>query len=162
MKYAPDLGIRNVDILYAIIFYIVMKSDQCKLEQFEGFLIPKQSGRLSKGRRLFLPLDERWYRLFRKGKKKWELRGISNIFNTKTVKEGRTVEIRRGYNSDSIWGTINDIIVVDSLQNIPSVIFDETIPPDMRNDPDIVTFLKDYEEKYDNFILFKINIVEGD
>lgn len=153
--------LRNVDILHALIFYIVMKSDQRKLEQFEGFLIPKQSGRLSKGRRLFLPLDEKWYQLFRKGKKKWELRGISNIFNPKTIKEGRTVEIRRGYNSDSIWGIINDILIVDSLDKIPPFVYDETIPPDVRDDPSIVNFLKEYEEKYDNFILFKINIVEG-
>ena len=139
-----------------------MESGQRKLDQYEGFFIPKQSGKLSKGRRLFLPLDEKWYQLFRKGKKKWELRGISNIFNTKTIKDGRTVEIRRGYNSDSLWGTINDIMIVNSLNDIPEVVLDETIPPEVRNDPEIVTFLKEYEEKYDKFILFKINIVEDD
>ena len=138
-----------------------MKSDQRKLDQFKGFDIPKRPLRLRKSRRLFLPLDEKWYQLFKKRKKKWELRGINNIFNTKTIKEGYTVEIRRGYNSDSIWGIINDILIVDSLDKIPPVVYEETIPPDVRDDPNIINFLKDYEEKYDNFILFKINIIEG-
>jgi hypothetical protein len=138
-----------------------MKSDQCKLDQFKGFEIPERAMGLRKSDRLFLPLDERWYQLFRKGEKKWELRGVSNIFNTKTVKEGRTVEVRRGYSSDPLWGTINETILIDSIDEIPESILNETIPPDVRDDPEVVKFLKEYEEKYDNFILFKISLKEG-
>ncbi|MGB2842968.1 MAG: hypothetical protein WBC40_10940 [Halobacteriota archaeon] len=107
-------------------------------------------------------MEERWYQLFREGKKNWELRGINNIFNTKNIKEGRTVELRRGYQSNPLWGVITERLVVNSFNEIPSKIFDETIPPAIRNDPDIGAFLKSYKEKYDKFILFKIRIVGED
>ena len=31
--------------------------------------------------RLFVPLNKHWYDLFLEGKKKWEIRGLSNRFN---------------------------------------------------------------------------------
>lgn len=137
-----------------------MQSGQLKLHHFDGFEVPGLIDKIKKSNRLFLPLGEKWYQLFYEGKKNWELRGINNIFNTKTIKEGRTVELRRGYRSDPLWGIITDRLVVDSLKEIPSTIFDKTIPPTVRNDPNVVAFVKSYEDKYDNFILFKIRIVE--
>jgi len=47
--------------------------------------------------RLFVPLNKEWYNLFAAGKKKWEIRGYGPRFNEKTVKEGRLVELRKGY-----------------------------------------------------------------
>jgi hypothetical protein len=137
-----------------------MQSDQLKFHHFDGFVMPEQIYKIKKSNRLFLPLDEKWYQLFREGKKKWELRGINDIFNTKTIKEGRTVELRRGYQSNPLWGIITERLVVNSFKEIPSAIFEETIPPVVRNDPDIMAFVKSYKDKYDNFILFKIRIIE--
>ncbi|MGB2728894.1 MAG: hypothetical protein WBD09_10560 [Halobacteriota archaeon] len=136
---------------------MTMQSDQLKLHRFLD--VPEQVDRINKTNRVFLPLEERWYQLFREGKKNWELRGISDIFNTKNIKEGRTVELRRGYQSNPLWGVITERLVVNSFNEIPSKIFDETIPPAVRNDPDVGAFLKSYKEKYDKFILFKIRIV---
>jgi hypothetical protein len=135
-----------------------MQSDQLKLNHF--FEVPEQIDKIKKSNRLFLPLDTKWYQLFREGKKHWELRGINDIFNTKTIKEGRTVELRRGYQSDPLWGVITERMVVNSFKEIPSTIFDETIPPDVRNDPGVMTFVKNYKNKYGKFILFKIRIIE--
>lgn len=138
-----------------------MQSDQLRFHYFDGFEMPEQIYKIKKSNRLFLPLDEKWYQLFREGKKKWELRGINDIFNTRTIKEGRTVELRRGYQSDPLWGIITERLVVNSFKEIPSTIFDETIPPAVRNDPDVMAFVKSYKDKYDTFILFKIRIIEG-
>lgn len=135
-----------------------MQSDQLKLHHF--FELPERIDRIKKNNRLFLPLDEKWYQLFREGKKNWELRGINDIFNTKTIKEGRTVELRRGYQSDPLWGIITERLVVNSFKEIPPTIFDETIPPSVRNDPNVMAFVKNYKDRYDKFILFKIRIVE--
>jgi hypothetical protein len=138
-----------------------MQSDQLKFHYFDGFEMPEQIYKIKKSNRLFLPLDEKWYQLFREGEKKWELRGINDIFNTRTIKEGRTVELRRGYQSDPLWGIITERLVVNSFKEIPSTIFDETIPPAVRNDQDVMAFVKSYKDKYDAFILFKIRIIEG-
>ena len=137
-----------------------MRSDQLKLHHFDGFEMSKPTDLIDRNNRLFLPLDERWHQLFREGKKNWELRGINNRFNTKTVREGRTVELRRGYQSDPLWGIITDRLIINSFKEIPSTILDKTIPLTVRNDPNVIAFVKDYEDKYDNFILFKIRIVE--
>lgn len=133
--------------------------DQIRLHRF--FEVPELKNKLKKDNRLFLPLDERWYRLFYEGKKCWELRGINGIFNLKTIKEGRTVELRRGYKSDPLWGIITDRLEVRSIDQIPEGILNETIPVLVRDDPEVRSFLTKYGEKYNSFILFKIKIVEG-
>jgi len=135
-----------------------MQSDQIKLHRF--FEIPESKDKIKKESRLFLPLDERWYNLFREGKKHWELRGVNDIYNFKTIKEGRTVELRRGYQSDPLWGIIKERLEVRSFEEIPSIILNETIPIPARNDPDVKSFLDEYKKKYDKFILFKIELVD--
>jgi hypothetical protein len=57
-------------------------------------------------------------------------------------------------------GVITERMVVDSFKEIPSAIFDETIPPAIRNDSGVMAFIKNYKDKYNKFILFKIRIVE--
>ncbi|MBW2637680.1 MAG: hypothetical protein JRC86_09205 [Deltaproteobacteria bacterium] len=86
-----------------------MPSDQIKLHKF--FDVPDFIEKVKKESRLFLPLNEKWYNLYREGKKCWELRGVNDIFNFKTIKEGRTVELRRGYKSDPLWGIITECIL---------------------------------------------------
>lgn len=136
-----------------------MPSDQIKLHQF--FEMPDIIDKIKKDSRLFLPLNERWYNLYREGKKSWELRGVNDIFNFKTIKEGRTVELRRGYKSDPLWGIITERMEVNSVDEIPSMIFDETIPNLVRDDPEVKAFLRQYAQKYNKFILFRIRIIEG-
>ena len=139
-----------------------MKLDQPKLDQFTDIKIPEQPVKLRKSNRLFLPLDGKWYRLFLEGKKLWELRGVNGIFNLNTVREGGTVELRRGYQSDPLWGIITERLFVNSISEIPSPILHQTIPPEVRCNSDVKEFLKEYQDKYDRFILFKIDIIERD
>ncbi|MCK4798232.1 MAG: hypothetical protein KAT05_12690 [Spirochaetes bacterium] len=119
-------------------------------------MIPKRIDRIKVDNRLFVPLDDRWYQLFLKGQKEWEMRGINGVFNSKSVKKGRTVEIRRGYQYDPLWGIISDVMIVKSLDEIPKSIFDKTIPPTVQNNPDVFDFVQSYIKKYDKLILFRI------
>jgi hypothetical protein len=131
---------------------------QITLDEYRDFKIPERIDRIKVENRLFLPLDERWYQLFLKGEKEWEMRGINGGFNFKTVKEGRTVELRRGYQYDAIWGTISDVLIVKSIQEIPKSIYDKTIPPSVQENPEVIDFVQNYTKKYEKLILFRIQI----
>ena len=108
--------------------------------------------------RLFLPLNTIWHNLFKSGEKKWELRGINGRFNASDIYEGRIVELRRGYKYDPLWGVITDVLLVTRFDEIPHRIYNLIVPESVQNDPDITKFLKLYENKYNCFILFKIDI----
>jgi hypothetical protein len=133
-------------------------ADQSKLDQYKGFKIPENEYKIKENSRLFLPLNQIWYELFANGQKEWEIRGISDNFNQKTVKLGRTVEIRKGYQSNPLWGIIKDKLVVDSMEEIPKTIYDKIVPPSVQENPEVVDFIKNYKGKYKEFILFKIQI----
>jgi hypothetical protein len=133
-------------------------ADQSKLDQYKGFQIPESGCEINENNRLFLPLNKIWYELFSNGQKEWEVRGINDIFNQRTVELGRTVEIRKGYQLNPIWGIIKDKLVVDSMEKIPKTIYDKTVPPSVQENPEVVNFIKEYKDKYKEFILFKIQI----
>lgn len=132
--------------------------DQSKLDQYRGFKIPENEYKIKEKSRLFLPLNQIWYELFANGQKEWEIRGISDNFNQKTVKLGRTVEIRKGYQSNPLWGIIKDKLVVDSMEEIPKTIYDKTVPPSVQENSEVIGFIENYKEKYKKFILFRIQI----
>jgi hypothetical protein len=144
--------------LICLITKLIIMADQSKLDQYKGFKIPENVCKIKENTRLFLPLNKIWYELFANGQKEWEVRGINDIFNQKTVKLGRTVEIRKGYQSNPIWGVIKDKIVVDSMEEIPKTIYDKTVPPSVQENPEVINFINAYKDKYKEFILFKIQI----
>ncbi len=131
---------------------------QSKLDQYKGFNIPENESKIKESSRLFLPLNHIWYELFANGQKEWEIRGISDNFNQKTVKLGRTVEIRKGYQSSPLWGIIKDKLIVDSMEEIPKTIYDKVVPPSVQEKPEVIDFIMKYKDKYKGFILFKIQI----
>lgn len=133
---------------------------QITLDKYKGFKIFERIDRINVENRLFIPLDERWYQLFLNGEKEWELRGVNGVFNSRSVKKGRTVELRRGYQYDPLWGIISDRLIVKSFDEIPKEIYDKTIPPSVQEDPEVVDFVQNYVKKYDKLILFKIQIVK--
>lgn len=133
-------------------------ADQSKLDQYKGFQIPEIENKIKENSRLFLPLNQVWYELFANGQKEWEIRGICDNFNQKTVKLGRTVEIRKGYQSDPLWGIIKEKLVVDSIEKIPKTIYDKIVPPSVQEKPEVINFIMKYKDKYKEFILFKIQI----
>ena len=133
-------------------------ADQSKLDQYEGFEIPENKYRIKEKNRLFLPLNQIWYELFVNGQKEWEMRGINDIFNQKTVTLGRTIEIRRGYKLDPIWGIIKEKLIVNSVDEIPKTIYNKTVPPSVQEDPEVVEFIQNYKKQYKKFIVFRIQI----
>ena len=110
--------------------------------------------------RLFVPLKSLWFDLFKKGEKKWELRGINNNFNVKTVIKGRKVELRKGYNGESLFGVVSERIVVNDVKKIPSSIYNEIISLDIQNAGVIREFIDYYTSRYESFILFKV-VLDG-
>jgi hypothetical protein len=131
---------------------------QQTFDKYEGFKLSERSDRINTANRLFIPLDERWYQLFLSGEKEWEMRGVNGLFNSRSVRKGRTVEIRRGYKANPIWGIIIDRLIVKSIVEIPKEIYDKTIPLSVQNNPEVIDFVQSYVKKYDKLILFQIHI----
>ncbi|MGB3908773.1 MAG: hypothetical protein WBL02_10145 [Methanomethylovorans sp.] len=130
---------------------------QTTLNQYGAFYVKNETGNVDQKKRLFLPLNNLWYHLFISGQKTWEMRGVSSAFNLDNIEIGKNVEIRRGYQYDPVWGKIENLIVVNSLKDIPKPIYDETIPPSVRDNPKVVEFLDNYLSKYHRFILEPIS-----
>ncbi len=93
--------------------------------------------------RLFVPLASEPYHWFDNGEKLWELRRYGRQYTLDNVCVGRPVELRRGYNtSDSIWGTIADVITAESVDDFFSLVdFGEVIPT-ARNKGEAITRAK--------------------
>jgi len=104
--------------------------------------------------RLFVPLNKEWYNMFLNLTKTWEIRGVSARFNTNTVKTGRAVELRNGYQKKGvIWGKIGKVVVIDNIFHLQQDIFDMAVP---THDPNLMQQLKEYNIKYDQFIIFEV------
>jgi hypothetical protein len=107
--------------------------------------------------RLFVPLNKHWYNLFLEGKKKWEIRGLSNRFNRQTVRVGRDVELRRGYAKEgAIWGKIVEVHIVSTVY-IPIINVMDELFPIPANSP-LWNEIREYNTKYSGFIVFKIEL----
>ena len=107
--------------------------------------------------RLFVPLNKHWYDLFLEGKKKWEIRGLSNRFNRQTVRVGRDVELRRGYAKEgAIWGKIVEVHTVSTVY-IPIINVMDELFPIPANSP-LWNEIREYNTKYSEFIVFKIEL----
>ncbi len=112
--------------------------------------------------RLFVPLNKRWYDLFQEGKKLWEIRAVSPRFNHKTVYTGRTVELRRGYAvKGALWGKIIDVAEMRDIYNLPEKILTEALPID-KLEKDLWNEIDRYNNKYDQFIAFKVKLFIGE
>ena len=107
--------------------------------------------------RLFVPLNKHWYDLFLEGKKKWEIRGLSNRFNRQTVRVGRDVELRRGYAKEgAIWGKIVEVHIVSTVY-IPIInVLEELFP--IPKSSLLWDEIQEYNAKYSKFIVFKIEV----
>lgn len=108
--------------------------------------------------RLFVPLNKRWYDLFKEGKKLWEIRAVSPRFNHKTVYTGRTVELRRGYAvKGALWGRITDVAEMRDIYHLPAQILAEALPID-TSETSLWNEINSYNTKYDRFIAFKVKL----
>lgn len=109
---------------------------------------------------LFLPLNRMWYDEFAKGKKTRELRGIRPGFHSGMVWVGREVVLSRGYGKkDRMLGKITEVKefynadVRDIVRDVSGI-----IPSMMTGNRDVIKYLNEYNQKYSDFIVFKIEI----
>jgi ASC-1-like (ASCH) protein len=108
--------------------------------------------------RLFIPLKSEPFEWFKSGKKKWELRGISSNFNNRTVFIGRNVEISKGYSGERIRGRITAVHVFKKIDDISKRIIFKEIIPIAANLGQFYEICKDFISKYNEFIVFKIEL----
>jgi len=109
---------------------------------------------------LFLPLNTFWFNEFAYGRKKWEIRGIGNQYNKKTVRIGREVTLRRGYNTnDELGGIITKIVTTTNIWDLKTEILKEAISDTLIKQPSVLKWIETYNEKYNEFIVFKIEPV---
>lgn len=107
--------------------------------------------------RLFLPVNTRPYQNYKIKLKDIEARGINNQYNTQTVTQNKRVEIRKGYNGPSLWGTIQDTWRTNSIHAIPDTVTHHRILPGVSR----LRFIKELQDllgDYDDYILFEIDL----
>ncbi|KXA88639.1 hypothetical protein AKJ62_04745 [candidate division MSBL1 archaeon SCGC-AAA259D14] len=108
--------------------------------------------------RLFVPLKTEPFQWFRSGKKKWELRGISSQFNRDTVVPSRSVELRKGYNGESIWGIVDCVETFGSLESVVDNLDFRAIIPPTETRGGFLSRAKELLSGYDEFIAFRVLI----
>ena len=122
-------------------------------------MIVKTSRKYQMIDRLFVPLNKEWYKLFASGKKKWEMRGYSPRFNEKTVKVGRSIELRKGYMKEgAIWGVITEFHITNNVHELPLKVIEELFPTPPSSP--LWEYIQWYNAKYNKFIVFKIEVKE--
>lgn len=87
--------------------------------------------------RAFVPLAAVPHSWFADGLKTWELRRRRRGLGPGTIREGRRVELRRGYQdrSSSLWGTIREVKIAPSVEAFfGEVPFGQVIPPAISHD----------------------------
>lgn len=107
--------------------------------------------------RLFVPLKKEPFNWFLQGCKTWELRGISGRFNKDKVKSGKSVELRKGYNGDSLWGVIANCKTFDKLKNIPTSLRRD-ITPFMDEYNNFEDKVKSIMSEYESYIAFNVDL----
>jgi ASC-1-like (ASCH) protein len=115
-----------------------------------------------------VPLATEPFRWFESGKKKWELRKYGKQYTEKNIFSGREVELRRGYNTtDSLWGRLGEVLVVDSLEDLfLKVDFEKIIPVAASHEEAIKRCLEilrpDTVTRYICFEIVSIGEIEND
>lgn len=85
--------------------------------------------------RILIPLCTEPFFWFAHGTKKWELRKIGKLYNSRRLSTGSVVELRRGYNAKNgvIWGIIRSIRTFNSLCDVFNEIpYEELIQADNK------------------------------
>lgn len=106
--------------------------------------------------RLFVSLKSKPFQWFKSGDKKWEIRGINSNFNEKTVREGREVELRKGYNGESLWGKITRVEAFHRISEIPKKIEIKKIIPSTSDEKEFEDEIESLLSSYDEFIAFEV------
>lgn len=101
--------------------------------------------------RLFVPLNSEIFEWYKKGLKRWELRGANGQYNSKYIWKDRVVELRKGYNGESIWGKIGRNCEGRSLEKLFNVVdFREVIPTanNVEEAKEVTNAIMGNKEKY--------------
>lgn len=94
--------------------------------------------------RLFVPVTSEVFGWWASGRKTWELRRAAPRWSPTHVYDGRSVEIRRGYSGDSLWGRIvGDPVRLDVGLRTGMLHLSDILPePLVSEDPKLQSLLK--------------------
>lgn len=112
----------------------------------------------SENKRLFVPLNSEAYNWFKQGKK-WEVRKYQGQYTTNNVIEGKRVELRKGYNGESIWGVINEVKVLNNIQDLFQQINFNEIFPTLEKKSEAIYLAQNYIDDK-KIIAFKVNLTD--
>lgn len=108
--------------------------------------------------RLFVPLNTNPWNAFNNGEKTAELRGVNNQYNTTTVTEGRTTELRRGYSTnDTLWGEIQTVETSTDLEELVTDWFTH-LQYNNRTLSETLASAHDLVGRYDEYIIFEVRL----
>ena len=107
---------------------------------------------------LFIPLKKEFYDAFKDGSKTWELRGNYGQFKSSRIVVGRRARLARGYGYPRLMATVMEFHVYNDLDDIPPDIWNNTVPPHLRNQRTTVDLATRYH--LDGFTLMRMQIDE--
>ena len=105
---------------------------------------------------LFIPLKKEFYDAFKDGSKTWELRGNYGQFNACKVTVGQKARLARGYGYPRLLATVIEVQDYADLDDIPSDIWNETVPPHLSGQRTTVDLASRYH--LDGFTLMRMQI----
>lgn len=107
-------------------------------------------------KRLFVPLKSEVYDWYLSGCKKWELRRIGRQYTRKNVYAGRIIELRRGYNGESLFGKVGEVYEASSLEEILNDIDYKEIIPSARDEEDAKNYMAQLLGQKAGYIIFEV------
>src|SRR5687768_5793291 len=94
--------------------------------------------------RLFVPLSKQAFNWFKAGKN-WEIRRLNKgQYNTKNIFSNRMVELRKGYNGESLWGKIDQVQIFSNSQELVRNIHYQELVPSAHDENEAVNLINKY------------------
>jgi ASC-1-like (ASCH) protein len=106
--------------------------------------------------RLFVPLNARAYEWFASGAKRYELRRYRRQYNLIQIKEGRTVELRRGYSGESLWGEVGEIHTGEDLSQLLHQVDYRSVLPSADSLGEALEIAQEFVGSEGPYILFEV------
>ena len=108
-----------------------------------------------------MPLTSGAYDWFKDRGKRWELRTYGRTYTERTVIPGRSVELRRGYGGESLWGVILQRCVANSLDEIFQTVDFQSVVPVAATLDEAKQIVEDLLGVRQRYIAFEISIQTG-
>lgn len=107
--------------------------------------------------RFFLPVNKEVFLWYSMGKA-WEVRNLKGRFNKKNISIDKTIEIRMGYNGESLWGKIEDVKTFGSYNYLFEIISYKKVLPSCDSLEEAMDIMASYTNTSQNLIAIQIKL----